>query len=249
MSVIKVIPIKRRSLGKKKIYEMVLEDFLDFPLKDGDIIAISSKVVSVSEGRVCPFSDRKRDHIIEREAEFIWDSISDLKLSVIYGSLSPNSGIDFSNIKKGFGVLYPTNPNLKAEEFRLSFLLYFGVYVGILIVDSRLFPLRKGTTGIAIGSSGIIPLVDERGKRDLFDNKLKVTKRSIVDDLAAMAHVVMGESDEMVPYVVIRGLHKYVIKRRDDVKMSISPSECIYFRAFLKNPKVYNQTSTTRNIE
>ena len=241
MSTIKVFPIKRKSSEKRKIHEMVLEDFSDFLLVDGDIVVISSKMVSVSEERIYPFSNQNRDHIIEREAEFTWDSLSNLKLSIIYGSLSPNSGIDFSNIERGFGILYPTNPNLKAEEFRLSFLLHFSAYVGVVIVDSRLFPLRKGTTGIAIGSSGIIPLIDERGKRDLFNNKLKVTKRSIIDDLAAMAHIVMGESDEMIPYVVIRGLHEYVVRKRIDIKMSIPHSECIYFRAFLKNQKVYNR--------
>lgn len=243
MSTIRVFPVRKKSLDRKKIYEMVLEDFSDFPLKDGDIVVISSKIVSMSEGRLYSLLNKGGNHIIEREAEFVWDSFSNLKLSIIYGSLSPNSGVDFSNVKKGSGILYPTNPSLKAEELRLSFLLYFGVYVGVILVDSRLFPLRKGTTGIAIGFSGIIPLIDERGRKDLFGNKLKVTKRSIIDDLAAMAHIVMGESDEMVPYVVIRGLHKYVTKKRmSGIDMSVPPSECIYFRVFLRNQKTYNRT-------
>lgn len=239
---VEAFPIRKKSLETTKIYKMILEDFSDFPPKDGDIIAISSKLVSVSEGRVYPAVSKYGNHVIEREAEYIWDSFPNIKLSIIYNCISPNSGVDLSNVRKGFEVLYPTNPNLKAEELRLSFLLYFGVYVGVLIVDSRLFPLRKGTTGIAIGFSGIIPLIDERGRRDLFGNKLKVKKRSIIDDLAAMAHLLMGESDEMTPYVIIRGLHKYVSRKRaNDVEVSINPSECIYFRALTKDQKTYNR--------
>ena len=227
-----VFPIRIEKMKRgQRLKKAILRDFSGFPLRDGDIIAVSGKILSLLEGRTYLLSSKNDfSRIVEREAEFVWDSFPNLKLSIVYGSLSPNSGIDSSNIERESIILYPTVPNIKAEEIRLLFLLYFNVYVGVLLIDSRLFPLRKGTTGVAIGFSGIIPILDDRGKVDLFGNKLKVTKRSIIDDLAAIAHLVMGESDERIPYVVIRGFKKYVTRRKESFKLSVPPTECIYFR-------------------
>jgi coenzyme F420-0:L-glutamate ligase / coenzyme F420-1:gamma-L-glutamate ligase len=80
-----------------------------------------------------------------------------------------------------------------------------GVRLGVVISDSRLMPTRIGTTGIAIGVSGIEPVEDLRGLPDLFGRKLLVTMKAVADDLATIGVFMMGESNESVPIVVIRG--------------------------------------------
>jgi F420-0:gamma-glutamyl ligase len=87
----------------------------------------------------------------------------------------------------------------------MEFLIRSGIKVGIVISDSRLMPTRIGTTGVAIGCSGIEPVEDQRGKKDLFGHIMKFTLKATADALATIGTFVMGESNEAVPLVVIRG--------------------------------------------
>ena len=81
-----------------------------------------------------------------------------------------------------------------------------GIAVAVLIIDSRTHPMRYGCSGVAIGCSGIPAVVDERGRTDLFGRKLKVTRRAIADNIASAAELLMGEADEGIPAVLVRGL-------------------------------------------
>ncbi len=243
----------KRESRKFNIYNRLESFFKKIKVlpKDGDIIIVSGKYVAISEGRyyklenVVPTEeayelaktnggDPRIAELVLRESEVVIPSFAGIFMASINGILQPNAGIDKSNIKEGYVVLYPENPNVSARKLRLFVLYRYDVKVGVVITDSRIFPTRKGTTGIAIGYSGILPIVDERGSEDLFGKKLKVTKRAIADQIATMAQPIMGESNESRPLVLLRGLSKYVINKDIDVDVSVNYEEDIYFAA-IKN--------------
>jgi coenzyme F420-0:L-glutamate ligase/coenzyme F420-1:gamma-L-glutamate ligase len=114
---------------------------------------------------------------------------------------------------------------------KLKFLAQRGIRVGIVIADSRLMPTRIGTTGVAIGCAGFEPVEDQRGKRDLFGNILRVTFKATADAIATMGVMVMGESDESTPAAVVRGANVLWSDRKFSWKdMAVEPFEDIYLR-------------------
>lgn len=217
-------------------------------LKDGDIIIVSSKFVSMSQGRLVKVDDiivnsETREiasrlnltgelaELILRESEVILNGVPGFVLSIKDGVLMPNAGIDYSNVKNGFAILSPRQPFREAERIRIKILLEMGKKVGIIITDSRLMPLRIGTTGIALGVSGFDPIKDERGKKDLFGNVLRVTIRAFADEISGGAQLLMGETDEKIPIVIVRDSRiKMLDKPVDEERMMIDYDECIYVR-------------------
>jgi F420-0:gamma-glutamyl ligase len=170
---LQAIPIRSsRKNGPFPLVESMLEDMTraDLRLFEGDIVVISSKYVSLAEGRLYKLSDVQTTYqgekyvdrfaeLVYRESEQVVGSFLNFHLSITNNVLAPNSGIDGSNTRSGFVTLYPINPNLLAEKIRISVLLRLGIYIGIILTDSRLYPLRQGTTGIAIGFSGVKAIV------------------------------------------------------------------------------------------
>jgi coenzyme F420-0:L-glutamate ligase/coenzyme F420-1:gamma-L-glutamate ligase len=123
-----------------------------------------------------------------------------------HGWVSANSGVDYSNVPGDFVSLLPSDPDRTAREFRNRIKNLAGVDTAVIIIDSQGRPFRKGTVGVAIGCSGIPALVDQRGKKDLFHYRLRSTEVALVDGLAAAASLLMGETNEGIPAVIIRGL-------------------------------------------
>ena len=216
--------------------------------KNGDIIVVSSKYVSMSEGRVLKLSkikvskkaqvlatrfhmDPKIAEITIRESDYIFGGLPGFLLSIRDGMIAPNAGIDKSNVPPGFVILYPNDAFTSADNLRFKFLIYRKIRVGVVIADSRLMPTRIGTVGVAIACSGFEPVEDERGKKDLFGNILRVTLKAVADGLAATGVAVMGEGSESIPAVIIRGFKVTPTDRKlskDD--MTIDPSQDIYIR-------------------
>lgn len=216
-----VKPIKIKT--KKKIFNLfdtLISSKCKF--KDRDILVLSSKFVSMSEGSVLdlqkirPSSKAKKlaeiyqmdpsfVEVVIRESDVIFGGLPGFLLTIKNGILAPNAGIDKSNIPKNKVICLPLDPFISAENLRLEFLVRSGIKVGIVISDSRLMPTRIGTTGLAIGCSGIEPVEDQRGKKDLFGHIMKYTLKATADSLATIGTFVMGESNESVPVVVIRG--------------------------------------------
>jgi coenzyme F420-0:L-glutamate ligase/coenzyme F420-1:gamma-L-glutamate ligase len=139
---------------------------------------------------------------------------------------------------QAFIILYPDDAFKTAEYLRSKFLLECRIRVGIVIADSRLMPTRIGTVGVAIACSGFEPVEDERGKKDLFGNVLRVTFRAVADGLAATGVAIMGEGRESIPAVVVRGF-KITPTDRSLSKhdMAIDPEEDIYIRGLKQPPK------------
>ncbi|MGB9659319.1 MAG: coenzyme F420-0:L-glutamate ligase [Nitrososphaerales archaeon] len=232
------------------LFEIVLEEVEKNAerLEDGDIIVISSKFVAMSEGRLVKLSDvipspeaedlASKTHmpsnlaeLILREADLVFAGLPGFALAIKDGVFTPNAGIDRSNVQEGWAILYPRMPFRKAETLRRRILLEIGKKVGIIITDSRLLPLRSGTTGIAIGVAGFDPVKDERGRKDLFNNVLRVTLRALADDICAGAQLIMGEANERIPLVIVRNsgikLHD---KPLNYEQMTVDHYECIYVR-------------------
>jgi coenzyme F420-0:L-glutamate ligase len=219
-------------------------------LKDGDVLVISSKFVAISEGRVVELGGvrpgrlaRKlaREHrmdarlceLVLRESDKLIGGIPSFLLTSRDGLLTPNAGIDKSNVSHGMVVLYPRRPALSAWRLREALRFSRGISVGVVICDSRLSPTRRGTTGVAVSSSGIEAVLDMRGRVDLFGNVLKVTAQGVADDLSSAAEVLMGESDEAVPMVLVRGLRKDLMRDTEygGRRFAISTEECVYLRS------------------
>jgi coenzyme F420-0:L-glutamate ligase len=143
--------------------------------------------------------------------------------------IAPNAGIDRSNAPAGHVILYPKNAFESAGALRKKFKAELGLRVGIVVSDSRLMPTRKGTTGVAIACSGFEPVEDLRGRRDLFNHVLRVTMKAVADGIATMGVAVMGESNESIPAVVVRGASvKWSEKKFSWKDMAVSAAEDIY---------------------
>ena len=249
---LEVLPIHSSiKRGKFDLFDSLVASGVKF--KDDDIIVISSKFVSMSEGALLRLSeikvskeariiatrykmDPKIAEITLRESDYILGGISGFLLSIRDGMIAPNAGIDKSNIPPGFVILYPNDAFKTAENLRSKFLLEYRIRVGIVIADSRLMPTRIGTVGVAIACSGFEPVEDERGKKDLFGNVLRVTFRAVADGLAATGVAIMGEGSESIPAVVVRGFKVTPTDRKlSKHDMAIDPEQDIYIRG-LKQP-------------
>ena len=190
-------------------------------LRTRDIVAVSSKIVAVSEKRVryldsirpgSKASSLARKHSLNPafaqavldEADTVIGGVKGALLTVKNGDAVANAGVDRKNAPEGSVVLWPRNPDLSASNIRRSIQHRSGKNVGVVIVDSRVSPLRLGTTGFAIGSAGFEPVEDLRGSVDLFGRRIEITLRAIADGIAASAQLVMGEASDQVPFAVVR---------------------------------------------
>ncbi len=228
----------------------LIAEGLGSSLRDGDVLVISSKFLAISEGRVVRLDsvrvgarakelarrhriDPRLCELVVRESDEVIGGVPGFLLTSRDGLLTPNAGIDKSNIVHGSVVLYPRRPEVLAERIRESVKFRFGVSVGVVVCDSRLSPTRRGTTGVALAASGLEAILDLRGKTDLFGNVLKVTSQGIADDLSSAAELLMGESDEATPVVVVSGLRRDLLRPTEYApwRFSIPANECVYLRS------------------
>ena len=219
-----------------------------FKFQENDIVVISSKFVSMSEGSLIDLKNVKISkrakalasrfkidvriaQVVLQESEHIVSGIPGFLLTINNGMIAPNAGIDKSNSPPGKIILYPKDSFKSARQLCKKFFDKLGIRIGIVISDSRLMPTRIGCTGIAIGVSGIEPVEDQRGKKDLFGKKLRVTFKATADCLATIGVFVMGESNESTPIVVVRGAKVHKTNRILSMKdMTVNPRIDIYLR-------------------
>lgn len=198
-------------------------------LLDGDILVITSKVVSKAEGRLV-----KLDQVVPspRSIELASKTEKDPRLVELIlgeskqvlrtrpgvlivehrlGFVCANAGIDHSNVCSPGGkegewlLLLPENPDLSALSIRQKLEAINGSRIGVMIIDSHGRAWRMGTVGVAIGLSGLPGLVDLRGTEDLFGFRLQITQVGAADELAAAASLIMGQAAEGTPVVHVRG--------------------------------------------
>jgi coenzyme F420-0:L-glutamate ligase/coenzyme F420-1:gamma-L-glutamate ligase len=222
-------------------------------LQEGDIVVISTKYISNSQGRLIDLSNVKTSkegeevskkfqirpeiaEVILRESDKIFGGITGFVITSADNIMAPNAGIDKSNAKKGKIILYPKEPYLIAEQIKRKVFLKFLIHIGVILVDSRLMPSRIGTSGVAVACAGIEPVLDMRAEKDLDGNPLKVTFQAVVDNLATIANHKMGEAAESKPFAIIRDSGAKLTDRKiSPNEMAISPDQCVYVRG-LTNP-------------
>jgi putative folate metabolism gamma-glutamate ligase len=194
-------------------------------LKEKSVIVITSKVVSVWQGRCVPMDDyAKKDELVMREADLYlpremtpgaW-CMHTIKNNIFI----PSAGIDESNAD-GYYILWPKDPARAAKKLWTWLRKKYGVKdLGVIISDSHTIPLRRGVMGISLAHYGFEPLKDYRDTPDIFGRTLKMTQTNIPDGLAAAAVVLMGEGDERTPLAVITDIPwvKFVDRQRRSKK-------------------------------
>src|SRR6266699_4880072 len=177
-------------------------------LRDGDILAVTSKIVSKAEGRVVAIP---RDQAIEAETVRVVARRGPTTIAQTrHGLVMAAAGVDESNTAPGTVVLLPEDPDGSARQLRKAITELTGTTVGVLITDTMGRPWRNGQTDTAIGAAGVRPLRDHRGQADTFGNTLEVTVAAVADEIAAAAELVKGKTDQ-VPVAIVRGLPELVI--------------------------------------
>jgi coenzyme F420-0:L-glutamate ligase/coenzyme F420-1:gamma-L-glutamate ligase len=197
-------------------------------LQAGDILVVTSKLVSKSEGRYVDLQTiTPSTRAVEvgqqvnkdpRLVELILQESSDISrmrgevLIVRHriGFTLANAGIDHSNVGKGgeeWVLLLPEDPDESARKLRQILGEQTAIFPGIIISDSHGRPFRVGTVGVAIGLAGLPAIWDMRGQTDLFGRVLRVTVTGLGDEIAAAAGLLSGQAAEGRPVVLVRGLH------------------------------------------
>ncbi len=207
----KVSPIKTHPIQPRESINAILDRYL-LSIAEGTIIAITSKILSICQGRVVPKdSVSNKFELVKREADAHLkeqDSLYDAHLTIKHNILIPSAGIDESN-GDGMYILYPHNSQQTAAEiWQYLRQKHHLNHLGVIITDSHTTPLRKGVTGISLGWCGFEPLYSYVGKPDIFDHPLRVTQMNMIDALATSAVFIMGEGAEQTPMALIEDAPK-----------------------------------------
>jgi coenzyme F420-0:L-glutamate ligase/coenzyme F420-1:gamma-L-glutamate ligase len=198
-------------------------------LQDGDVLVVTSKIVSKSEGRLinlasvlpsasaCKLAEeiekdpRLIELILQESREVLRTRPGTIVVEHRLGFVCANAGIDHSNvagegdIQEEWVLLLPLVPDASAYRLKTELQNATGMSLGVLIIDSHGRAWRLGTVGMAIGLAGLPGLVDLRGHQDLFGYTLRITQVAAADELAAAASLLMGQSDEATPVIHVRG--------------------------------------------
>ena len=221
-------------------------------VENGDIFVLAQKIVSKAEGRLVNLTEitpsgRAEEYarLVEKDARFIELVLRESKevlrvrqgtiiVEHRHGFVCANAGIDHSNVRGPWGnpddwvLLLPEDPDASAKKIREELECKAGKQLGVAIIDSHGRAWRVGTVGVAIGIAGVPGLVDMRGKPDLFGYHLRVTLIAAADELAAAASLVMGQADEAIPAVLVKGF-PYPL-RESALSELIRPKELDLFR-------------------
>jgi coenzyme F420-0:L-glutamate ligase/coenzyme F420-1:gamma-L-glutamate ligase len=194
----------------------------------GDVLVVAQKIVSKAEGRVVDLmtiepspqavaiaedvdkDPRLVEVILSESVRVVRARRRALIVEHRLGFIMANAGVDLSNVGPADGsthvLLLPYNPDLSAETLRRGLAALTGIDIAVVINDSFGRPWRQGTVGVAIGVAGMPALIDLRGQPDLFGRKLEVSVIGFADEVAAAASLLMGQADEALPAVLVRGL-------------------------------------------
>jgi coenzyme F420-0:L-glutamate ligase / coenzyme F420-1:gamma-L-glutamate ligase len=176
-------------------------------LLDGDIVVITSKIVSKAEDRVIKGD---RDEAIRAETVRVVARRGPTTISQTrHGLVMAAAGVDESNTEPGTLVLLPLDPDGSAQRLRKAIGDRAGTRLGVIITDTMGRPWRAGQTDMAIGAAGITPLRDHRGQTDTFGNLLEVTVAAVADEVASAADLIKQKTTG-VPVAIVRGLAELV---------------------------------------
>jgi coenzyme F420-0:L-glutamate ligase/coenzyme F420-1:gamma-L-glutamate ligase len=173
-------------------------------LADGDVLVVTSKVVSKAEGRTLTADDREA--AIDAETVRVVARRGATRIvETRHGFVLAAAGVDASNVEPGTVVLLPEDPDASARALRTALRETYGLDVAVVVSDTFGRPWRYGLTDVAVGAAGLAPLDDHRGRVDAHGHELGMTVTAVADEVAAAAELVKGKLAG-VPAAVVRGL-------------------------------------------
>ncbi|MFG3120235.1 coenzyme F420-0:L-glutamate ligase [Streptomyces sp. NPDC048197] len=197
-------------------------------LADGDVLLVTSKIVSKAEGRIVEATDREA--AIDRETVRLVARRGPLRIvENRQGLVMAAAGVDASNTPAGTVLLLPEDPDRSARALRDGLRTELGVDVGVVISDTSGRPWRSGLTDVAIGAAGVRVLDDLRGGTDAYGNPLSATVVATADELAAAGDLVKGKAAGL-PVAVVRGLGHVVEETGDGARAMVRGAADDMFR-------------------
>ncbi len=214
---IDVIPLDIPSL----ILSVCSKNHIEF--MHGDIIVVTHSIVSISEGKLYNLEDvevsekayeiaERIDHSPERVEVALREAIEVLREEPILitktkqGIITDFSGVDESNAPLDTFIALPDNPDNSATQISNSLSKSIGFNIPVIITDTQGRPWRKGAVNLAIGVAGMSPFSYNLGKEDIYQRVLRSSVVCLADQIASSAELVMGQADESVPVVIVRGV-------------------------------------------
>ncbi len=229
--------------SEDSLYELL--DTYVLPLQEKEILVVTSKLLSILEGRILLQNEvASKLELIKQEADAYLDLSNETTLTIKNNLLIPAAGIDGSNGEEIY-ILHPKDIQksaqkiwdyLKKRDQRKE--------IGVLITDSRTTPLRRGVIGVGLSWCGFKPLYNYIGKPDYHQDLLEVTQTNLIDALSASAVLCMGEGDEQTPLALITGAPKVEFEdsppqKQDLDNFYISMEEDLYAPLLKKAPWVF----------
>jgi coenzyme F420-0:L-glutamate ligase/coenzyme F420-1:gamma-L-glutamate ligase len=177
-------------------------------LEDGDVLAVSSKVVSKALGLAVP-GDTRDDAVLGQTVRVVAERVTPRGVTRIVearsGPVLAAAGVDNSNVAPGTVLVLPPDPDAAARDLRSRLAALTGRRLGVVVTDTMGRPWRDGQVDAALGVAGLLVADDLRGRTDGYGNALEVTLRAVADEVAALADLVKGKLDGH-PAALVRGL-------------------------------------------
>lgn len=216
------------------LLSFIAESFPKELVQERMVLAVTSKIVSLAEGRIVSRKEIDKGALIRREADvFLGEAGYGCMLTIKEGLFIPSAGIDESNSAGGDFILYPAKPFESARLLWEGLRERWGVSeLGILLTDSRTFPLRWGVTGVCLSYWGFRAVKSMIGTQDLFGRELQMTKINRADAFAAAAVVTMGEGRERRPLAVLTGMECEFSASTDPSELQIPLEDDLYMPLF-----------------
>jgi coenzyme F420-0:L-glutamate ligase/coenzyme F420-1:gamma-L-glutamate ligase len=244
------------------LIEILIESLMekDFAMENQDIVVVASKVVSLVEGRVRKPQEVRVSkeasrlgkkfsvspglmQLILDESELVLGGSSGFVLAVRKGFPCVNACIDAANAPEGSLVLPPVNADESARNMRKEIRTKTGKNVAVIVADSGLLPGRRGTIAVALGFAGLKPSRNYVGKKDLYGRPFRVTFQSVVDDVSSAAKLLMGEADERIPFVIVRGAPVEFTDEEIGIENTLLPFDACVFMSNIVGEKRLHRAS------
>jgi coenzyme F420-0:L-glutamate ligase/coenzyme F420-1:gamma-L-glutamate ligase len=180
-------------------------------LLDGDVVVVTQKIVSKAEGAMVAIdpdvADSHRQVVIDEAVRVLRQRDQLVISETRHGFICANSGVDVSNVERGWAAVLPADSDRSARRIRDGLRARAAVEVGVIVSDTFGRPWRRGLTDVAIGCAGIAAVLDLRGETDTNGRELQVTEICVADELASAAELVMGKASS-VPVAIVRGVDR-----------------------------------------